>query len=194
MRVRCLTNKVSAVLNTSPVAKRIRNFFGAGTEEIPLSPQKSYVVYALLESALGNWVYVADDVYPRIQYPVGYPLDFFSLEDGRRSKIWTSAVLVRLNEGEGSLSSFNEWTMTPDFYGRLLDEEAAAVALFRKRKDFMDLEYPNGVDFRSLVCFDLNWCQCPHCEHIWEDGTHAMGMKYCPQCRQILVDELWKGV
>lgn len=194
MRVRCLTNDVSALPASSIVARQRQRYFGNCEQNVHLTPRKSYVVYALVKTQHGSWIYIADDDYPSIWYPVAYPLDFFEVVDERVSVLWESGVSVAFADGEGYLESFEEWVKDPCFYDRLFDKGMTEITIFNKQKEFMDLEYPFPADFRSLKHFDTQWCQCPACEHIWEDGAHGMGMKRCPACGEVLVDGLWKGV
>ena len=193
MRVRCVTNNISDIPPSSHVARQNSRYFGHGLQHVPLTLQKTYVVYALMECPLGKWVYVADDDYPSIWYPLGYLLDFFEIMDERVSRTWKPGVMVSLAEGRGCLRTFDEWSNDPSFYERLIDKESLEMEVFNKRKEFMDLEYPCREEFKSLVHFDLKWCQCPSCGCVWEDGVHTSGMKRCPACTEILVDELWTG-
>jgi len=193
MRVRCTTNNVSDISVCSHIVRQKGHYFGCGTQRVPLTLQKTYVVYALLECSTEKWVYVVDDDYPSIWYPLGYLLDFFEIIDERVSKIWKPEVFVSFGEGVGRLRTFEEWSNDPSFYERLVDKESLEMEIFNKRKEFMDLEYPCREGFKSLTHFDSNWCQCPSCGCVWEDGGHTVGMKRCPECMEILVDELWTG-
>jgi len=193
MRVRCITTDASAILENSLVAQYRRLFSGCCEPCVHLTPRKSYVVYALVETHYGTWMYVADDDYPSVWYPIAYPLDFFEIVDVRVSKLWKSGVSVPFAGGKGHLKSFEEWTNDPYFYERLVDKEKSETMIFNERKEFMDMEYPFPEEFRALTCFDTEWCQCPSCEHIWEDGVHRLGMKRCPACGEVLVDGLWTG-
>ena len=66
------------------------------------------------------------------------------------------------------------------FYERLVDMESLEMEIFNKRKEFMDLEYPCREGFKSLTHFDSNWCQCPSCGCVWEDGGHkARSLESC---------------
>ena len=191
MRVRCTTNSILDVSSSSHVVRQKCHYFGNGSQHVHLTPQKTYVVYTLLECPLGTWAYVVDDDYPSIWYPLGYLLDFFEIIDERASRIWKPEVMVSFGEGTGHLRTFEEWSNDPSFYERLVDKEKLEMEIFNERKDFMDLEYPCREEFKSLTHLDLEWCQCPSCGYVWEDGMHTLGMKRCPQCMEILVDELW---
>ena len=194
MRVRCITNKIFDLPADSTVARQKSHYFGDGEYFVHLTPNKSYVVYALVECQREKWIYVSDDDYPSVWYPLGYVLDFFEIVDERVSKIWKPGVVASFGDAiGGNLWSFEEWSNDPNFYGRLVDKGSAEIMLFKERKEFMDLEYPCREEFKCLTYFDSKWCQCPSCEHIWEDDMHELGMKRCPACREILVDELWIG-
>lgn len=194
MRVRCVTNKISDLPADSIVVRQKWHYFGNDERFVHLTPKKSYVVYALVKCQHEKWIYVADDDYPSVWYPLGYVLDFFEVVDDRVSKLWKTEVEVVYGEAmRGSLRSFEEWTADPNYYGRLVDRGSLEIMLFKERKEFMDLEYPFSEEFKCLTNFDSKWCQCPSCGHVWEDGMHELGMKRCPACREILVDELWTG-
>jgi len=137
--------------------------------------------------------HVGCDDYPSIWYPLGYPVDFFDVMDARVSKIWKPEVAVSFAGVRGRLRTFEEWANDPSFYERLVDKEDLEITTFRKRKEFMDLEYPCREEFKLLTYFDSRWCQCPSCGNVWEDGVHTLGMKRCPACTEILVDGLWTG-
>ena len=193
MRVRCVTNKISNLPADSIVARQKRHYFG-NDDFVHLTPNKTYVVYALVECQHEKWIYIADDDYPSVWYPLGYLLDFFEVVDERVSKLWKTEVEVACGDAmRGNLRAFEEWTADPNYYGRLVDRGRLEVMLFKERKEFMDLEYPYQEEFKCLTHFDSRWCQCPSCEHIWEDGMHELGMKRCPACMEVLVDELWSG-
>ena len=193
MRVRCITDNISDVPSGTHVAQQKFRYFGRGAQRVHLTPQKTYVVYALMECPLGKWIYVVDDDYPSIWYPLGYPLDFFEIMDARVSKIWKPEVVVSFAGERGRLRTFEEWSNDPSFYERLVDKEDLEITIFRKRKEVMDLEYPCREEFKLLTYFDSRWCQCPSCGNVWEDGVHTLGMKRCPACTEILVDGLWTG-
>ncbi len=192
MRVRCVTNKVSNLPTDSIVVRQKCHYFGNGEDFVHLTPGKSYVVYALVECQHGMWIYVTDDDYPSVWYPQGYVINLFEVVDERISRIWKPEVGVLFDDAmRGNLRSFEEWANDPNFYGRLVDKGSPEIMLFKERKEFMDLEYPCREEFKCLTHFDSKWCQCPSCGHVWEDDMHELGMKRCPVCREILVDELW---
>ena len=193
MRVRCVTNKMSDLPADSIVARQKWHYFGNGEHFVHLTPKKSYVVYALVECQREKWVYVADDDYPSIWYPLGYLLDFFEIIDERVSRIWKPEVMVSFGGGIGRLRTFEEWSDDSSFYERLVDKESQEMEIFNMRKEFLDLEYPCHEEFKSLTHFDSKWCQCPSCGCVWEDDAHTLGMKRCPECMEVLVDELWTG-
>ena len=176
---------------TSFVARHANRYFGASEQTVHLTPQQSYVVYAIAEGPSGTWVYIADDDYPAVWYPLAYPLEFFKIVDSRLSQSWTSATMVDFNAEQCAFRSFEDWSLNPHFYERLVDKADTELTIFKAQKEFMDLEYPYSYGFKSLITFDLTWCQCPSCEHVWEDEVHKLGMKRCPQCGSILVDKLW---
>lgn len=193
MRVRCITNKISEIPEIYFPGHQKESCYGAGMQDVHLTVGKSYVVYALAESRLGKWVYVSDDDHPHVWYPLAYPFAFFETTDARISKLWTTNAAQEHKHATCCLRSFAEWTTDPSFYDRLVEKENSECAIFRDRKEFMDMEYPFDADFKCLTHFDHSWCQCPNCDYIWEDATHEMGMKRCPQCQEVLVDRLWAG-
>ena len=105
MRVRCTTNNVSDISVCSHIVRQKGRYFGCGTQRVPLTLQKTYVVYALLECSTGKWVYVVDDDYPSIWYPLGYLLDFFEIIDERVSKIWKSELSQNVRRDVQEISS-----------------------------------------------------------------------------------------
>ena len=105
MRVRCVTNKISDLPADSIVARQKWHYFGNGEHFVHLTPKKSYVVYALVECQREKWVYVSDDDYPSIWYPLGYLLDFFEVIDERVSKIWKSELSQNVRRDVQEISS-----------------------------------------------------------------------------------------
>jgi hypothetical protein len=144
-----------------------------------------YVVYAV--EIIDGWVryYVADDVYPNVSYPVGYFAAFFEIVDPRVSGCWTFKCTQPRSRSPNTLLAFENWAQEPLFYENLVDGGAREWEIFRDRKEFMDLEFPDPSLAAVAEAVDIGWLLCPRCSEAWESDEHQ-GLVRCPRCNTVL--------
>jgi hypothetical protein len=159
-------------------------------ERINLTITQTYVVYAKMIKKTTPWYYIADDSYSDIEFPVAYPDVFFTIIDHRTSKCWLSSQKMDGGGNETKLSTFSDWACDELFYERLVDWNRHENEIFKRYKEFMDLEFPDPLRYKPILYLDGNWCQCGRCENIWQNHPKS-GMLRCPQCRSIWIDPHW---
>ena len=145
MLVKCILNDLNLIKDEA-LKKRIDVEIYSPNGKIPLSVNKDYLVYGVeFWSNLYPRFYICDDRYPRMNYPVPYFADFFSMIDNRVSKYWAFGIR---NGAEGKIYpslSFKEWVDDPSFFERLIDGDTNAKKVFEKYKNLMDPEVATDI-------------------------------------------------
>jgi hypothetical protein len=191
MLVKCVCSDIRNVASGSELGRELGRSFGTDTHHLELTVGGLYVVYGL--EIKGGWIryFVADDAYSSTLYPVAYLATFFDVVDRRVSRCWTIGCRgANTRSSSEVLLAFEEWSRDATFYERLVDGAAQEQAVFRDRKEFMDLEFPNPSIADGAEVLDGGWLLCPKCGEAWESQT-AEGMTRCPKCRVLLSNPLF---
>lgn len=190
MLVKCVCNDVRSVDSGSELGRELGRSFGTGTHELELTVGGLYVVYAV--EVKGGWIryFVADDVFSSTLYPVAYFATFFDVVDRRVSRCWTIGCQGANARSPEVLVTFEEWSRDPVFYERLVDGADQEQSVFRERREFMDLEFPNPSITDGVEVLDGGWLLCPKCGEAWESQA-VEGMARCPKCRALLSNPLF---
>jgi hypothetical protein len=180
MRVVCLTNRGEGLPPSylDPIG-------GYDKATIfPLEPRKEYAVYALTLRRGGVWYYIVDD--RLLDYPVWHPAPLFKVEDPRVSRYWVFAFHGQGIRDGDAVFAFREWAEDPlSFYDRLSDGDSDAVAVFRRYRELMDIEFSNRGEQPVAESLDDGWLLCPACREAWR--TTAVGtLVRCPNCSVLL--------
>jgi len=193
MIVQCRHNQVSDVDPESAVFQELRESVKNDTDALDLTVGNLYVVYALVVRRGFPWYFIADDLYGRLSYPLAYAANFFDIIDNRVSRCWTIGFRQSGRRRENIselLITFKEWVDDAMFFERLIDGNDREIAIFRRYKAFMDLEYPAPwVDAKAELLQD-SWVMCPECNEAWESGM-STGMTRCPKCSKVLLNPLY---
>jgi hypothetical protein len=90
-------------------------------------------VYAITVFRGLAWYYVLDD--HALPYPVWKPAALFELSSGAIPANWVIGYVRTSSDDVGyPILSFPEWANDRYYYERLVDGDAAAVAIFEKRR------------------------------------------------------------
>lgn len=129
------------------VVDRVELGFSASVREIALTLGRSYTVYAADVTRRGVGLYIADDAFADLGYPVRYPAIFFEFIDPRLSPSWVSGTSAPASTSASPLLliSFEDWTNDPLFHERLADGSAREQTIFAARKRALDLEHSQEV-------------------------------------------------
>jgi len=193
MLVRCTNNDLRSVDAASPLGREIGCWFGASSTLLPLENGGLYVVYGL--QFKDGWLryFLADDDYLATGYPLSYVAGFFEVVDRRLSHCWVSQHPSDPEPSLDVVMAFPEWTDDPGFYERLVDGDADAVRIFRRRKEFMDVEYPSPLIDDPAEVVDECWLLCPRCSDAWESTT-LVGLVRCPSCSTLLANPRYRAL
>ena len=185
MLVKCVCDDLRSVDPRSELGQELGRSFGTGTHRLDLTVGSLYVVYAL--EIKGGWIryFVADDMFSSTLYPVPYYATFFEVVDSRVSRCWTVGFRGVGTRSLEVLVTFEEWSKDPVFYERLVDGSDLEQSVFRQRKEFMDIEFPNPSIIDSAEPLDGRWLLCPKCGEAWESQAKE-GMTRCPKCNALL--------
>lgn len=123
MKVRCVENVVK---NLSLEGRRAASEY-IRLDEVWLVKGAVYEVYGVFVRRGQPWFLVCED--EDDEYPKPHFCEFFEVIDRAISPNWT----LHEESGEWSVVS-SSWLKFPDFYERLLDGDAACVALFQEEK------------------------------------------------------------
>jgi hypothetical protein len=154
--------------------------------EFALIIDKEYNVYALTLFLNYVWYYICDEDY--VYYPVWNPSPLFEVADGRLSKYWKYNFFRATSRWpkNKTIFSFEEWAANPyQYYDNLTNEEEAEVAIFKRYKNLIDLEYPDSSIKKKATHLRNNWVMCPACDESWEESSRN-GMVKCPKCGEYL--------
>lgn len=189
MLVQCVCNDIRHVDSESELGKELRGWFGADTYTMNLTMGRLYVVYAVAVHHPWLRYYVADDLYTRTEYPFGYFAAFFKVVDRRPSRCWTLGHQGPDGRSPEVLLACDEWATDPTFYERLVDGLGHEQHVFRERKEFMDLEFPNSSIGYDAEFLGEGWLLCPRCSKAWESQS-CEGLVRCPKCKARLSNPL----
>ena len=135
MKVRCISN--TGVDLPERYLDEMAGYTAATVFEIKKTIE--YVVYALAVRRSGVWYYVVDN--SGVGYPIWHPAPLFELVDTRVSRYWRLGFVQEGPLEESSIFAFTEWADSPlEFYDRLSDGDAEAVAHFSRAKGLIDAE------------------------------------------------------
>ena len=130
MRIRCLAttgNHLPAAYLAAPLGLTNRT-------EFDLTVGKEYVVYAIDTIDDRTYFFICADSFTN--YPMRVPAPLFETIDGTRSKHWKTVTRANgLQE-----TAIDAWISDPYFHEKLVEGNAAAVALFASHKAAMDAE------------------------------------------------------
>lgn len=152
---------------------------------------KEYVVYGITLFLGYVWYYICDEVY--IYYPIWNPSPLFEVVDGRLSRYWSYGFYPGSTESETHvIFGYEEWVNDPYHYDKLTDGEEVEVAIFRRYKELMDLEFPDPSLSKVATNLGDGWLMCPDCDEAWETSS-SDGMVRCPKCRLLMNNPLLPG-
>lgn len=103
---------------------------------------KEYNVYAITLFRGYVWYYICDEDY--FSYPIWNPAPLFEVVDGRISRYWKYNFTKgdKRWPGTKTIFAFEEWANDPyNYYDRLTNGNETEVAIFKRYKDLMDVEF-----------------------------------------------------
>ena len=190
MIVRYVYSEIDSVDDQSATARDLHRSMGVHGSAPDLTIGTLYTVYAIIIKDHDSWYFVADDLYKILSCPIAYSSQFFDVVDVRVSSCWTVGFRNVGSTGKGMrdmIFAFLEWVEDIMFYERLLDGDSADVELFRKYKDFMDMEYPQAFVRDTAELIEDNWLMCSICIDCWQSDS-VLGMVRCPKCSAMLLN------
>lgn len=192
MLVKCISNDLREVKPSSELRQELKSWFGTDTHSLDLKVGAVYVVYAV--EVFRGWAryFVADEVFSSTLYLMGYFSSFFKVVDSRVSQCWVIQCRELDTARSKVIFSFEEWAMDPMFYERLLDGADREQRTFRRRKEFMDLEFPNPLIAGTAEALNGGWLLCPKCNDSWQPQSMG-GMTRCPKCGALLLNPLYSA-
>ena len=157
-----------------------------------LTENKLYVVYGMKVFAKYFWYYVVDDSnQPR---PLLIPAPLFKIENDRLSKYWEFVFEYEENPLWTRIAwVFPEWAFNPNYYDALYDGSQKEVAIFKKYKLLMDLEFPDTSIEDSATILDEEYLGCKNCDRIWKIQTED-AMVVCPKCHKMMHNPYYSPV
>jgi hypothetical protein len=178
MKIKCAKNKIKDL--SEEVIKRYDL-----TSDMPsLIVGKEYVVYAITEFDNNIWYCICEE--GPIPDPQWNPSTLFEIKDGRLSRYW----IFNFREAQNKLFpyiGFPEMVNDPSFYDELIDGDSEDnIAVFRKYKELMGLEFPDATVAEKAQIGDQDWLICPTCIDGWECSNTIDGMVRCPKCKKIM--------
>ncbi len=175
MFVRCISNQLTEI---SPFARQ-------GLRECPVEPGRGYTVYGMsLDSSSGIDYFVSEE------FPYCIPAELCEVVDGRIPRCWIynqNIIKMRVPSPHLLLAAnwgYPEYASVPDHYPGVVDGHPQHIAIFRRWKEIMDMEYPNPDVALTAGPLEGNWLQCPACLDAWE-STSRDGMVRCPACKAV---------
>jgi hypothetical protein len=147
---------------------------------------KEYNVYAITLFLGYVWYFICDEDY--VYYPIWNPSPLFEVVDGRLSKYWRyNFIKGNLPVAKSrSIFAFEEWAKNPyRYYDNLTNGNESEVAIFKRYKDLMDLEFPCPSITKKASILKESWVMCPNCDESWEELSKD-GMLRCPKCKEFL--------
>jgi hypothetical protein len=190
MKIKCITNKVSAIPN-----EILKNYI-IQTETFSVNPGKEYIVYAVRIYLGYIWYYICDE--DETFYPIWNPGMLFEVTDSRLSRYWIFG-LRQADQDENvkkvPFLSFPEWVNDVNFYSDLIDgySDDPNAIIFRKYKEEMYLEYPDPSISAIAQIGDENWLICPQCIDAWQSNNNKDALVKCPKCHTVYNNPRYKN-
>ncbi|GAB78172.1 hypothetical protein SAMN05421595_0693 [Austwickia chelonae] len=128
MIVRCVATTGEAL----PLTARDPAQGVSADTEFALTLEDEYEVFAVTVFLGTTWYYVMDD--DGNPWPTWVPAALFDVEDGSISPTWCLGYFRFGRDDQYPILSFPEWAHDHQFYERLVDGDAAAVATFERRR------------------------------------------------------------
>ncbi len=184
MRVKCIENMVERLPSDSVIP-----YFGVNAErKFHVLPQKEYIVYAIMMVGYYPWYLLCDEWYTH--YPNANPCQSFDVVDNRISRHWRFGYRKGGSHDDSyTVFAFKEWIENPYYYDELTDGEEGAVAIFRRYKALMDLEFPDPTVNRVGKSLADNWILCPCSESLEVSSKDAMAR--CPACGELMHNPIY---
>jgi hypothetical protein len=190
MRVSCITNKIDDPTFTQQVREELATRYRLPYNEVHLTRERTYVVYAISVDVLGPKYLIADDNFDMLGYPHWYEHVFFHVIDARLSRFWKFYDNVDRADGV-ALLPFRELTLNGVFFERLIDLEPDTKSRFDVLKAQMDLEFACPSITAAAEVADGKWLLCPTCYDAWESSSD-FELVVCPKCQATLLNPLTK--
>jgi hypothetical protein len=152
----------------------------------PLIINKYYIVYGMVLVDGYIWYFINDEENTR--YPFLNPSPLFEVTNGQLSKYWIySFTQEKLRDQifTHTLWAYFEWVNDPYYYDSLSDGNEKEVAIFKKYKSLMDLEFPSPWIDDKAKALDDNWLFCSYCIDAWQSFS-TDGMVICPTCNRTM--------
>jgi hypothetical protein len=123
MRVRCTTNDLDSIRDTT-VAARLRRSIRIDHPLYDLTVGAEYAVQAMTQRDDGGfWLYL--HTVPQSDFPYPYPMEFFQFIDSSPPSCWG------LESPAFKTLSFTEWATNALFYEKLVDGDEDAGRIYR---------------------------------------------------------------
>ncbi|NQT14628.1 MAG: hypothetical protein HQ582_17860 [Planctomycetes bacterium] len=135
MLVRCIVNDLD-FLDSDTVVRRLRRSFHLEGPISDLAVGREYEVHALELRDGGIWFFLQTVAVSDCPYP--YPAEFFEVIDGAIPPSWAITFGHDIEGTRLRRLAFAEWATDDQFYERLVDEDAACIALYRKHSATQD--------------------------------------------------------
>jgi len=145
---------------------------------------KIYIVYGMTVYVNMVWYYIADEDYSF--YPIWTPASLFDVVDDKISRYWVYSFKEGEFNNKAPLWTFPDWAQDPDFYDRLLDFETKEVAIFKRYKELMDLEFEDPRITEYAQKEEDGWLICWSCYEAWQSFNTLDALVKCPKCEKIL--------
>lgn len=143
MQVRCKTNNVNKLSNLA-VRDRLRESIRLEEADTDLIVGKTYPVLAIdkwQDEGIRIYLHTVEES----DHPYPYPVEMFEVIDQSIPEGWC----IRFEYQQSGLTikriSFPEWANGGDFYERLVDGDAAAIATYRQQRSILLKRKPDAI-------------------------------------------------
>lgn len=127
MIVKCLYNIPSLVVDIFDGDSMLKDRFNPLGDKIALEIGKHYYVFALFNIDGVKLLYVSDENFKSLGYPVPYPIQFFEIIDSAPSKGW-QVSFDKVQEGKWASPEF--WS-SEVFYEELVGQDPRRINQFK---------------------------------------------------------------
>jgi hypothetical protein len=183
MKVKCLHNSGKDLQEQTLALGYSKNC------EMNLEINKNYNVYGMY--------YIKQVIYYLIfdgETPDWYPSELFTIIDNRISYMWYFKKYDPIDPGLiEAFWGYYELIIIDNHYSDLVDREYKAMSIFRKRKEQMDMEFPDASITEVAQLGDETWLICPTCIEAWEFTSCRDGMVRCPKCKNVMHNPRYKN-